>query len=131
MPVHTAVSEEGTMVDTARHPGAEPDGGAYPPTLGEARVGWWESGGWYLPFTILTLGLLVWVPFLHAGERLRSARVRWAALAYAVVEAALLTCVLAAPTDAAGNGIGVGNLLMTVGFIGGMVLIAVACAQQW
>ncbi|MFD4193546.1 hypothetical protein [Amycolatopsis thermoflava] len=44
------------------------------------------TGWWYLPVTILSLGLLAWVPFVHAAVRLRRPRIHlWAVLYFALM----------------------------------------------
>jgi hypothetical protein len=86
---------------------------------------------WYLPLTVLTLGLASWAPFLHAALVLRSRSLRWFAAAYGVVAVGLLVCATAAPVDANGNPVGTaGQVLPTVAGMGGIALIVTACAHQ-
>ncbi|AIJ23347.1 hypothetical protein [Amycolatopsis methanolica] len=48
------------------------------------------TGWWYLPVKILSLGILAWVPFVHAAVRLRRPRLHlWAVLCFAVLVAVL------------------------------------------
>ncbi|WP_370962538.1 hypothetical protein [Amycolatopsis sp. cg9] len=100
------------------------------PAAGTTRS--WPAGWWYLPLTILTAGLAAWVPFLHAGVVLGSARLRWAAAAYGAVLAGLFVCASTAPVDAQGTAVGTaGTVLPTIAGTGWLVLIPVACAHQW
>lgn len=86
--------------------------------------GWWASGGWYIPVTILSLGLAAWVPFLHAATVTHRRRLGWIAFGYAAVAVALLVCASVAPAGAAGD------TLATVAGLGGLLLIIVACVHQ-
>jgi len=96
-----------------------------------ARQGWWATGGWYVPLTVLTVGLAAWVPFMDAARKLNSSRLRWLTGVYAAAVVAILACSMIAPTDAQGNPVGVaGNVLSTVAGVGGLLLIVVACAHQ-
>jgi DNA uptake protein ComE-like DNA-binding protein len=45
---------------------------------------------WYLPVTILTIGMFAWVPFLHAAVRLSRRRLYGTAVLYAVAGAAII-----------------------------------------
>lgn len=92
----------------------------------------WPAGWWYLPLTVLTVGLAAWAPFLHAAVVLGSTRLRWAAATYGAVIVALLVCATIAPVDAQGNPAGTaGDVLPVIAGMGWLLLLPVACAHQW
>lgn len=96
------------------------------------RARHWPAGWWYLPLTVLTVGLAAWAPFLHAAVVLGSVRLRWVAAAYGAVLIALFACGTAAPADAQGNVVGVaGTVLSLIAFLGWLALIPTACVHQW
>ena len=87
------------------------------PSLGERpsaaapRPSAW-AGSWYFPVTVLSLGLLAWVPFLDAARRLRTRKARALAVGYAVAAGVLAVLLSTTPADtadmtAADNAIGV------------------------
>ncbi|MEU0510503.1 hypothetical protein [Amycolatopsis sp. NPDC006125] len=84
------------------------------------------TGWWYLPVTILSLGILAWVPFVHAAVRLRRPRIHlWAVLYFAVLVAVLAVLPPADPTPTPADD--------TRSAIGGAVMIAMialASVQQ-
>ncbi|GHE77358.1 hypothetical protein GCM10017786_03410 [Amycolatopsis deserti] len=78
------------------------------------------TGWWYLPLTILSLGLLTWVPFVHAAARLRRPRIHlWAVLYFALMVFVLVTLppYTETPTPAENTraNIGVAMILAIVG----------------
>lgn len=93
---------------------------------------WFVAGGWYYVITVLSAGLLAWVPFVHAISRLgrRPEYVRRATLFGAA--ALVITLLLAiAPTDAQGNAVGRdGELLSALGGTLALVVIVLGCLQS-
>jgi hypothetical protein len=88
------------------------------------------SGKWYFAVTLLSIGMLTWIPFAHAASRLDRRDLRVRSLAYGV--AAILLVVLSAltPTDAHGNPAGAsGRTLSTAVGVIAMAAIAVGCYQ--
>ena len=100
------------------------------PAPEQATVSKW-GGRWYIVVTIVSVGLLAWVPFVHAAGRLgrRSLYVRAGIYgAGAVVVACLLAMT---PQDAQGHPVGAaGQAFSLIGTLVVLSLIAVACIQQ-
>lgn len=46
---------------------------------------WW-AGAWYFALTVVSLGLLAWIPFVHAASRLRRRSASWFAVIYVVAD---------------------------------------------
>lgn len=100
-------------------------------TFSPDRPSWLASGGWYLPLTILTVGLAAWIPFAHAASKLHRTWLRWVSAAYAAAAVVVIVCATAGPTDAQGNPIGVSDTLGAVASVGLLVLVVGGCVQQW
>lgn len=100
-------------------PGRSSSAGERSPSAAGSHRGpvqWFLRGGWYLPVILLSLGILSFVPFVHAALRTRRQLHRLAAVLYT---AAVITVFLI-PTSAAGGGILIG--LMIIAFIHAVVL---------
>jgi DNA uptake protein ComE-like DNA-binding protein len=92
---------------------------APPPARGAARggpVGWFLRGGWYPFVVVLSLGMLSFVPFLHAALRTRRPLVWLSLVVYAAAVVALF--VLVGRTNVGGYALG----LMIVASIHSLVL---------
>jgi hypothetical protein len=82
------------------------------------------AGWWYLPLTILSAGVLAWVPFLHAAIRLSRPRLLlWSAFCLAV-----LVTALALPVRPAGGEVEFSDALPGLLMI---VMIPIASIRQW
>lgn len=87
-----------------------PTSGAGPSTVVPRTPTW--AGSWYFVVTVVSLGLLAWIPFVHAASRLRSRSRRMLAVVYAVAAVVILVMISVTPADtadmaAADNAIGV------------------------
>jgi hypothetical protein len=88
------------------------------------------TGQWYFVITVLTGGILAWVPFLHAAQRLGRPAIRRRAAAYGGVAVVITALSSMTPDDAAGNPIGAtGRVLQTISAIVVLAAIVVACLQ--
>lgn len=83
------------------------------------------SGIWYFLITILSMGLLSWVPFVHAAGRLRRRSIVVMAVVYAAgaVTAVVLMSVSPADTQEGGALVLLADLLL-------LSMIVVGCVQQ-
>jgi hypothetical protein len=89
----------------------------------------WD-GAWYYAVTILSAGMLAWVPFAHAAARLGSRVRAIQATAYAALASLSFVLLTIAPVDAQGDPIGAGQAEVPIGVITALSLAAVGCAQQ-
>jgi hypothetical protein len=88
-------------------------------------------GRWYFVVTVCSAGLLAWVPFVHAGNRLRRRSVTRLAWYYAAAAVVIGILVSLAPVDAHDRpAAGAGNVLSTAGGLLAMATIALGCVQQ-
>jgi hypothetical protein len=82
------------------------------------------AGVWYFLVTVLSFGLLAWVPFVHAAGRLRQRLVVVMAVVYAVGAVTSVVLMSSGPTGAEGDGyVVIANLLM-------LLMVVVGCVQQ-
>lgn len=95
------------------------------------RRNWFAAGGWYFLVTVVSLGLLAWVPFAHAASRLaRRSTTLWA-WTYAAGAVLVVVLLAGAPVDARGEIVGTtGNLLASLGVLLMLAMIALGCVQQ-
>jgi hypothetical protein len=106
-----------------------PSAGPQPGT-DNRTVSWW-AGRWYFVLTIASVGLLAWVPFVHAASRLgrRSVSVRAAIYGAGALAAAVLLTIT--PSDAQGRSVGAaGQAISVIGTLLLLSMMAVACIQQ-
>lgn len=89
----------------------------------------WD-GAWYYAVTILSGGMLAWVPFAHAAARLGSRVRAIQASAYGALASLSFVLLTIAPVDAQDNPIGAGQAEVPIGVITALSLVAVGCAQQ-
>jgi DNA uptake protein ComE-like DNA-binding protein len=87
-------------------------------------------GSWYFPVTLLSGGLLAWVPFAHGAARLRSRARAVQAGGYAAVSVLAVVMVTIAPVDAAGDTVGIGSVEMAIGVLSLFGLVFGGCMQQ-
>lgn len=95
------------------------------------HVSRFPAGWWYYVITVCSVGLLAWVPFLHAMSRVgrRPEYVRRATL-YGIAAAALTLLMAATPLDRQGNPVGtVGQVLSTVGGMALLTVVVLGCVQ--
>lgn len=89
------------------------------------------AGGWYFLLTVVSVGLLAWVPFLHAAGRLGRRSLRVLAAVYGAGAVAVVALSAATSTDAQGKTVGsAGHALSAISGLLAMAMIAVACVQQ-
>lgn len=82
--------------------------------------------------TVLSAGLLAWVPFAHAAHRLNNAVLKRRAALYGGLAVILVVLIMATPTNAEGDPIGAtGNALNTATGMLAMAVIVIALIQQW
>jgi hypothetical protein len=101
--------------------------GTPPPT---GTHGQRPAGRWYFVITLLSFGMLAWVPFVHAAARLRRRALQWYAVIYGA--AAVIMWILASvtPTDTGGNAVGVvGHALEAVFGTLAVASMVIACIQ--
>ena len=80
------------------------------------KPGWSANGGWYLLVTLPTFGFASWIPFTHAGSRLKSTGTQLAGFAYSLVSIISFGIMGEATTTAAGV---VGLVLLLAGLAAG------------
>lgn len=85
------------------------------------------GGRWYYVVTIASMGMLAWVPFLHAAQRLGRNRPRVLAAVYGAVVLTGYVVFGSAPVDGSGTPTGVAADV-SLGVI--LVAIVMACVQQ-
>lgn len=95
------------------------------PASRQRRVGGW----WYYLVTLVTMGLMTWIPFVHAAVRLRTARARTLAAVFGALDVLIYVLLVLTPKDAQGNAVTspigtVGGLLCLTSMIGGCVWLA-------
>jgi hypothetical protein len=94
------------------------------------RIPFW-AGRWYFVITIASVGLLAWVPFVHAAGRLRRRSIAVLAVIYGAATAA--SVVLLTSTPAATDSQTATDSAMVTSVIGELLLLSVviaACIQQ-
>lgn len=90
------------------------------------KLSWWV-GSWYFLATVLSFGLLAWLPFAHAARRLRRRSLVILALAYGIASVVLFVLLTLTPTDtepetSAGDAVAVAaGLLMPLTIIAGCI----------
>jgi hypothetical protein len=88
------------------------------------------DGAWYYTLAIATVGLLAWVPFLHAAVRLHDNSLRRRAALYGLFAAIIAVLSGVTPTDPQGNPRGaLGAVLSTVVVVVAVPIVAAACVQ--
>jgi len=88
------------------------------------------AGSWYFPVTIVSVGLLAWVPFTHAAGRLRRRSIAVLAVLYAALAVIAMVLMIAAPTDAQGLPTGGGTAMIIVGELLLLALVIGGCVHQ-
>jgi hypothetical protein len=87
-------------------------------------------GCWYFPVTVLSFGLLAWVPFAHGAVRLRNRTRAIQAGVYAAVSVLAVVMIAIAPVDAADNAVGIGSVEIPIGIFSMLGLVFAGCEQQ-
>ncbi|MDR7300851.1 helix-hairpin-helix domain-containing protein [Haloactinomyces albus] len=102
-----------------------------PRSIGAALSGWVWFGG-SLALTLVTAGLLAWVPFVHAAIRMRSAALGRRAAIYAGLAVLVVILVAVTPSTAQGDPIGTtSGLLSTLMALMAVAMMITAVVQQW
>jgi hypothetical protein len=117
-----------TMTSLNPLPAAGPQPSPVPPSAPKASL---LAGCWYFLITIVSAGLLAWVPFVHAAGRLhrRSLRI-WAAV-YGAAAVAMGILLAITPTDAQGKTTdSAGQAISVIGGLLALTIIAMGCVQQ-
>lgn len=91
------------------------------------RPGLW----WYPLVTLLSVGLLSWLPSAHAAIRLRSRARAVEAAVHAALAVLSLVLFSTAPVDAAGDPVGAGVAEWTLGMITLIGLVAIGSVRDW
>lgn len=86
------------------------------------------AGSWYFVVTIISFGLLAWLPFVHAAHRLHRRSLVILAMVYAAAAAAVVV-LLSLPVDAQGESPGGDAAAVIAGLLIPSIVIA-ACVQQ-
>lgn len=88
------------------------------------------KGRWYFVVTVCSVGLLAWLPFVHAGHHLHRRSVTRLVWLYAAAAVLIGTLLALTPRDAAGEIAPAGD---TISVISGFLMIgtiALGCVQQ-
>lgn len=89
------------------------------------------KGRWYYLATICSMGLLAWLPFVHAASHLRRRSVSRLVWRYAVAAVVILILLVAAPTDERGEiAAGWGDAFAGAALLAIMATMGVGCVQQ-
>lgn len=89
------------------------------------------KGRWYFVVTVCSVGLLAWVPFVHAANHLRRRSVTRMAWFYAAAAVIIGTLLALTPTDANGEiTTDAGNPISTIGALLVIATVALGCVQQ-
>lgn len=99
---------------------------AQPPSA--AKPPFW-AGLWYFVITILSAGLLAWVPFVHAASRLRRRLVTLLAGVYAILAATEVALLSLTPTETQPQTTGSNAISIMAGLLP-PAIVAVGCVQQ-
>ena len=94
-----------------------------------SRPRWWQ-GSWYFVITVLSLGLLAWVPFVHGAVRLRSRGQGIRAIVYLALAALAVALLVTARFDPQGNPTGIGLIEIFIGVDMLFWLAVVGCLAQ-
>ncbi|TDV56624.1 hypothetical protein [Actinophytocola oryzae] len=86
------------------------------------------KGRWYYVVTVCSLGLLAWLPFVHAGTHLRRRSVTMLACGYGLATVVIGTLLAVTPTDE--NGKSTNSAVGVVGVLLMMATVALGCVQQ-
>jgi hypothetical protein len=87
------------------------------------RVHRFAQGGWYYPVVLLSVGILSFVPFLHAALRLRTARL-WLWTGFYAAAVAIALIVTRTTGGAASGATGSTNSARTAEFVFGLAVFA-------
>jgi hypothetical protein len=88
------------------------------------------AGSWYFLITIVSVGLLAWVPFTHAAGRLRRRSIAGLAVLYAALSVTAVVLIFVAPTDAQDQLTEGGMTLVIVGELLLLALVIGGCMHQ-
>jgi hypothetical protein len=85
------------------------------------------AGSWYFVVTILSVGLLAWLPFVHAARRLHRRYVMVLALVYGTLSLLLFILLALTPADLADH---TGDVTATISGLLMFAVVIAACVQQ-
>lgn len=88
------------------------------------------AGSWYFVVTIVSVGLLAWVPFTHAAGRLHRRSIAALAVLYAALATTAMVLIFVAPVDEQGQLTGGGTALVIVGELLLLALVIGGCMHQ-
>jgi hypothetical protein len=93
------------------------------------KTSFW-AGSWYFVITIVSVGLLAWVPFTHAAGRLHRRSIAALAVLYAALAVTAVALNIGASTNAQGTPTGGGLVLVVISNLMQLALIIGGCLHQ-